>query len=155
MPELEIPELRTDFVFRRQPVAVPGDLRPIWRIGLVVQLLKKCCRHARSSLARIHVLSWGIRTKDSRLELQSLLQGSARPDSLIVRFEPYLNRAIDFAIGEGLVHRDGGKRIELTATGLQYANELDQLDGVYFVEKQFMDAIGQRITETLVSKIFT
>lgn len=108
MPRIEIPELDAAFVFRRRPVAIPGDLRPSWRIGLLVQLLRRCCRGGRSTLARLHVLSWGIRTKESRRQLQDALNGHAAPDCLIVRLEPFLNRAVDLAIGEDVtVHGEG------------------------------------------------
>ena len=154
MPEIEIPELSAAFLFRRRPVAIPGDLRPAWRIGLVVQLLRKCCRGGRSTHTRLHVLSWGIRTKESRRGLQEAISGHLAPDSLIVRFEPLLNRAVDFAIGEDLVRRVGGGKIQLTGAGNALADELESTDAIYVVEKQFMDAIGQRVTEAFVTHIF-
>jgi hypothetical protein len=152
--EFDIPELKTDFVFRRQPVAIPGDLRPGWRIGLLVLLIHTCCRSARTSLTRLHVLSWGIRTEDSRRTIQAAIEGGLSPDSLVVRFEPFLNRAVDFAIGEGIIRRSGGNRIELTAKGKTLALELTQAETAYLVEKRFMNTIRQHVTETLVDGIF-
>ena len=154
MPEFEVPELNAEFVFRRRPVAIPGDLRPGWRIGLVTLLLKKCCRSNRSSLSRLHVLSWGIRTRESRVALQSAVRGDLTPDALVVRVEPFLNRAVDFALGENLVRRVNGGKVELTPDGLSLANELEQSDSAFVLEKQFMGAIGQKVTETLVNRMF-
>ncbi|MEP6534296.1 MAG: hypothetical protein ABJF23_03190 [Bryobacteraceae bacterium] len=62
----DIPELKAEFVFRQRPVAIPGDLRIGWRIGLLVLLMNGCCKSGRTSLTRLHVLSWGIRTLESR-----------------------------------------------------------------------------------------
>lgn len=92
---------------------------------------------------------------ESRLELQRLVRAESNPDSILVRFEPYLNRAVDYAIGEGLLKRDKGKRIELTAIGKQLAKELVELDGPYHIERQFMDALGQKVTENLVNSMFS
>ncbi len=149
-----IPELDTEFLFRRRPVAVPGDLRPAWRIGLLVILLKRCCRQGKSSLTRLHVLSWGLRTKDSQGELIALIEGRSNPDSLVVRFDPAFNRAIDFAIGEGFVRRVDGARIELTPSGDLFAEEIAKSDDLYPVEKAFANELRQRVTETLVDSIF-
>lgn len=154
LTQFDIPELRTEFVFRRRPVAIPGDLRPGWRIGLLVLLLNRCCRSGRTSLTRLHVLSWGIRTKESRRALLAAVEGTLTPDSLIVRFEPFLNRAVDFAIGEELVRRLGGSRIELTSNGKKLAEELAKIETAFVVENQFMETIRHKVTETLVNRMF-
>lgn len=152
--KIEIPELKTEFLFRRRPVAIPGNLRPAWRIGLLTLLLNGCCRSARTSLARLHVLSWGVSTDENRYNLLNAVEGALTPDSLIVRFDPFLNRAIDFAIGEGLVRRCDGSKIELTSSGKSLANELLMTETIYVEEKRFISVIRLRVTETLVSHMF-
>lgn len=152
--DIEIPELKADFLFRRRPVAIPGDLRPAWRIGLLVLLLNNCCRSGRTSLARLHVLGWGIMTKENRRNLTSAIKGDMSPDTLIVRFDPFLNRALDFAIGEGLVRRNEGSKVELTLSGKNFAEELAQEETAYADEKQFIDSIRQEVTEALVNQMF-
>lgn len=151
---IEIPELKTEFFFRRRPVAIPGDLRPAWRIGLLVLLLNNCCRSSRTSLARLHVLGWGIRTKENQRKLKAAIAGNLTPDSLIVRFDPFLNRALDFANGEGLVCRHEGSKIELTLSGKKLAEELAQEETVYTDEKRFIHSIRQGVTEGLVKQMF-
>ena len=95
-----VPELDAEFIFRRRPVALPGDLRPTWRIGLLVLLLARGCRQQRSSLTRMHLLNWAARSEANHADLMGLIAGELSPDQLIVRFDPACNRAIDFAIGE-------------------------------------------------------
>ena len=151
---MAIPELDAEFLFRRRPVAVPGDLRPTWRIGLLVLLLKRCCRQSRSSLTRLHVLNWAVRTENNHQALIELVANARSPDSLIVRFDPAFNRAMDFALGEGLVRRVDGSRIELTSSGDAMADEIAKNEGLYSGEKTFVDEIRQRVTETVVDSIF-
>jgi hypothetical protein len=152
--QIDIPELKTKFLFRRRPMAIPGDLRPGWRIGLLVLLLNSCCRSGRTSLARLHVLSWGIRTKESRRALQAAIDGTLTPDSLVVRFDPFLNGAVDFAIGEELVRRSGGSKIELTPKGRELAVELEKIETAYVVERKFIAVISQSVTERMVDHMF-
>lgn len=149
-----IPELDVEFIFRRRPVALPGDLRPTWRIGLLALLLSQCCRGQRSSLTRVHVLNWAVRSEPNHEDLMSLVEGRLPPDALIVRFDPAFNRAIDFAIGEGLVRRVDGSRIELTDSGKAFANEISADPEVLLFEKRLASTIRQRVTETLVDNIF-
>ena len=149
-----VPELDAAFIFRRRPVALPGDLRPTWRIGLLVLLLSRCCRQQRSSLTRMHVLNWAARSEVNHADLTALIAGRLPPDQLIVRFDPACNRAIDFAIGEGLLKRVDGSRIELTESGKALAEEISKDSEVYVTEKKLAGAIKQKVSETLVDNIF-
>ena len=75
-------------------------------------------------------------------------------DALIVRVEPSLNRAVDFAIGEGLIKRLPHNRLQLTPIGVAFADDIERQDGLFATEKQLIAAIGMSITESLVSDIF-
>lgn len=150
----EIPELDAEFIFGRRPVALPGDLRPTWRIGLLVLLLNQCCRQQRSSLTRLHVLNWAVRSEANYEDLIALINGELLPDALIVRFDPAFNRAIDFAIGEGLVKRVDGARIELTNSGKDFAEDISKNSTIYIAEKKLLGTIRQKVSESLVDNMF-
>lgn len=154
MSDFGIPELDVPFVFARRPTAVPGDLRPLWRMNLVVLLLRKCCRSNRSSFARLHVLSWACLSEENRSTLLRVLNKTEDFDALVVRVEPSLNRAVDYAIGEGLLRRVGGDKFELTPHGVTSADELSALEDCLVPEKEFMTQLGKRVTETLVNELF-
>ena len=85
------------FRFTARPTAIPPDLRPVWRMTILVLFLQRCCRQGKSSLKKLHVLNWAIRHPASRQTLLDVLDGRARPDRAIVRFDPALNRALDLA----------------------------------------------------------
>jgi len=154
MNAIKISELDTAFSFQRRPASLPADLRPSWRIGMVLLLLRKCCRSNKSSLGRLHVLNWGVLSKDNRLALQKVIREDATADQLIVRIEPSLNRAVALAAGEGLVQRPNGEHIELTARGIHFADAIDATEGMYIVEKELMVSIGKRVSEKLIKQIF-
>jgi hypothetical protein len=146
--EIDLPELRTPFVFR------PADLRPAWRIGLIVLLIKNCCRSNRTTRSRLQVLSWGFRSAEARAQLQAAVDGRLSPESLVVRFEPFLIQAVDFAIGEGLLRRHGGDRLEMTQAGLRLAEELQADESAYSSEKTFIGVLRTRVSEDLVNRMF-
>jgi hypothetical protein len=82
------------------------------------------------------------------------VEGKVTPDSLLVRFEPSLNRAIDFAIGEGLIRRSSGSQILLSEQGRALAIELSRSESAYQTEKLFIDTVRFRITEKFVTAMF-
>lgn len=154
MAETFIPELNVPIVFRQRPVSLPGDLRPVWRIGLIVLLLRECCRGGRSSLRRLHVLSWTVRSSDATTTLLNAIDGEFPPDAVIIRIEPALNRAIDYAIGERLLRRGTKDRVELTPEGKEFADTILNDNLVLGREKRYVEEVGHAVTETFVMKMF-
>lgn len=159
MNELELPvspasELDTPFLFQRRPLSLPEDLRPSWRIALIVLLMSGCCRGGKSSRARLHVLSWSARSSESLQDLLAATTGDLNPRALVVRVDPFLDRAIDFAIGECLIESIGGKGLRLTNTGKAFATEIGGKADIFVLEKSFIQAVGHKVTEDVVTKMF-
>ena len=152
---ISIPELDAPFIFSRRPVDVPADLRPSWRIGLLILLLKNCCREGRARFTQLHVLNWGVRSEENRQALENALNGSVGVDSLLVRIEPSLNRAVDLAIGEGLVGKRSGDQIELRDSGRSLADEIERDATLYRTEKEFMQRIRKRVTSKFIDELFS
>jgi hypothetical protein len=154
MSDAIVDEVNVPFIFRSRPMPIPADLRPGWRLGMVVLLLRECCRRNKSSPTRLHVLSWASLTLENQAQLLDAVNGTRSPDSLLIRIEPSLNRAVDFCVGEGLVIRSGGNRYELSAAGIQLADELQARDDCFLAERRFMKQLGKRVTEDLIKSIF-
>lgn len=154
MAEPFIPELNVPIIFRQRPVSVPGDLRPIWRICLLIILLRKCCIGGKSSLRRLHVLNWAVRSPSVSTTLINAINGAFPPDAVIIRIEPALNRAIDLSIGEGLVHRGTKDRIELTSKGKEFADTILDTKLVLEQEKRFVEQVGYSVSEKFVKAMF-
>lgn len=155
MADIRIPELDTAFVFKSRPASLPSDLRPLWRVGVILLLLRKCCRSNRSSFGRLHVLNWGVLSKENRLTLQALIRNQATADQVLVRIEPSLNRAVALAAGEGLIERPDGDHLQLTDRGIKLADEIGRSEDLYAVEKELIASIGKQVSEKLVKQIFS
>lgn len=154
MSLISIPELEVPFVFRKRPVAIKGDLRPLWRISLVVMLMRKCCRQNRTSFARLHVLNWALLADANRNALLSVVNNETDPTGVLVRVEPFLNTAVNYAIGEELIRQENGNRLVLAPRGVSVADKLFQTEGVFETEKEFMNELGGKLTEGLVNDLF-
>lgn len=156
MNEISVNLFDDSFVFRSRPKAIPGDLRPLWRISVILLILELASRGGKSSLSRMHVLNWAIRTLENQQNLLQILNGTMSPNSIIVRIEPSLNRALEFAHSEGLIDYISGKRIQLSESGrVSVKIILDQQD-LLASERTFLTKIGKsKLTEKTIDKLFS
>lgn len=156
MTELSFEKLDIPFIFQSRPEAIPGDLRPLWRISIILLILQLASRGGKSSLSKLHVLNWAIRTDENRKELKQVIAGDISPDTIIVRIEPSLNRAIDFARGEGLLEYVTGNRVQLTPQGMIAVNRLLENENLFLEERLFLEELGKNgLTEKVVDRLFS
>lgn len=140
------------FELTPRPEPLPGDLRLAWGIALIVLMLGRS-RGKRASLQKLHFLAHSVRTRETRHEAQRVFDGAVRPSDFVVRFEPWLNRAIAFAKGAGLIELDRGKSAKLTKRGIETLEAVCVAEMVLTEEKAFIGAIGPRTTEDAIKKI--
>jgi len=140
------------FALTPRPEPVPGDLRVAWGIALVVLILNNS-RGKRASLQKLHFLAHSARTRQTRVEAQEVFARQRRPSDFVVRVEPWLNRAMAFARGAGLIDLEKGKSAKLTPRGLQVGEALYQNHTMCTEEKAFLQEVGNKATEAAVEKI--
>jgi hypothetical protein len=151
MSMVEFSEIfRVPYSFARRPVAVAADLRPLWRLGSICLILRNCWG-ASATLRQLHVLNWALRDGENRSVFLSALQ-DAPPVLPIVRIEPSLNRAVNFALGEALIAR-AANRLTLEPKGREFAKRIADTDDLFVQEKAFFAAIGKKVTEKIVERV--
>jgi hypothetical protein len=145
--------LERPFGFREQPVPTPAEYRPKWRTALVV-LLIDACYGRRASWHQLHVLNWASRSRTNQQAFERLKAGQAELGGAVVRYDPALDRAIDFALFDGLVERRSGEVLGLSPRGLATLVKLERLD-VLAPEREFLDhvsPVSQRFVDSLVPR---
>jgi hypothetical protein len=163
--------LNVPFTFHRRPRALPCSMRPVWRLHLLVLVLDHCWA-GKASLEQLHVLNWAIRSEETRQLFLQFIKGKRAPNQIIVRYDPSLSRAIDFAFAEKLVMRheqqlsllpdvdDEGKkspphRIVLSSKGKALVRTIMADEDAFVVERAFLNAIGRKVTQSQVDSLFT
>lgn len=134
---------------RAQPV--PGDLRINWGVALILMVLASS-RGQRCSLQKLHFLAHLSRTNQTRSETLEVLDRTRDPSALSVRIEPWVNRALAFAIAQGNATMKDGKAAALTDQGRAILDELSAMT-VLAEERAFLAKIGPRATEKVVDSI--
>jgi hypothetical protein len=144
-------KLDVPFRFNQRPSPVPGELRLTWGIALLL-LIVFYSRGKKTSLQKLHVLNWAVRSEGNRREFRAVLNREKSTFNFIPRVEPSVNRAIQFAIAEKLVIVDQGRRLTLTPKGLAAAREVNGSD-TFVAEKSFLEAIRAAATEKRMEEL--
>lgn len=141
--------------FTRRPMAIAAELRPDWKIGALLLILNLSSRAGKSSLKRLHILNWALRSAKNREEFEQVWGHQQPLFSFQFRFEPALGRAINLAVGENYVDWVGGDRIQITAKGKRWVAEILKDETVMQAERDFLTRIGKDITETIAAEMIT
>jgi hypothetical protein len=91
--------------------------------------------------------------RQTRQEAQEVFSGERPPSDLVVRVEPWLNRALAFAKGANLIELEKGKSAKLTDAGHRVCELLYRHPEMCAEEKAFLEAVGTKATERAVQKI--
>lgn len=148
LDSLDIP-----FIFQKRPIPIPADLRVDWRIATIILILYISCRNSRATLTKLHVMNWANRNNRGRELFLQLCAGELGPDNIIVRFEPWLNRAVDIALAEGLLQRIDGDRVELTSSGTIMAKEIIITEECFVQEREFLNTLRKSVSEAKLKNI--
>ena len=133
------------FSFSRKPVPIPALLRPELRIALTLLCLSRCWGE-RATRRHLHVLNWAVRTREAQLAFANVIAGNLRPDAAIVRFDPIMDRALQYAEGEKLVLA-GGDVVHLQTKGNAFLKLLYQDKDCLAQEKAFLSDFTKKFTK--------
>ncbi|PZV23333.1 MAG: hypothetical protein DCF12_19205 [Snowella sp.] len=141
------------FTFHQRPTPLEPQFRVIWGLSILVLILYICSRGKKSSVSRLHFLSWAVRSAENRENLIELLENRHSPLAALVQYDPSFDRAIKYALAEKLVETDNGKTIRLAPNGLTLVQQIIQTENCLKEEKDFLTQKAVLVTETQ-AKIF-
>jgi hypothetical protein len=110
-------------------------------------MLQVSSRGGKSSLKRLHLLNWAVRSPANRIRFKESRKATVPLFRFNVRFEPAFSRAIDLATGAKLVDWVGGDRIQLSAEGSDLAQRALREHGLLQQERDFFFELGKSVTE--------
>ena len=134
---------------------IAAELRPDWKIACLLLILERSSHGGKSSLRRLHILNWAVRSPRFRSEFERLRKDPLPLFGLSLRFEPAFSRAIDLAVGEGFVEWVAGDRLKITSRGKRWLSEIENDQSAMQAEREFLASIGKSVTESLASRILS
>jgi len=72
---------------------------------------------------------------------------------MAVRFDPFLNRAIAYAIAEKLISTTDGNHVRIEPLGEKLVSEIEE-SGSFLEEIVFLKGVGRAVTEAIASRLF-
>jgi hypothetical protein len=139
------------FEFRAQPEPVPPALRADRRVGLLLLLIAKS-HGAGASWKGLQVLSWAVRSPDHTELLLGFATADTSPDRPVVRIEPALDRAIDLAVGLGLVEQKSARVFRLTPAGKDAVKAIEA-SSAFAVERELLERFKGKVTQREVARL--
>jgi hypothetical protein len=152
--ESAVPSIQRPIRFTRRPQAIAPDFRKDWKIALLLLILELSSRAGKSSLKRLHVLHWAVRTDAHQHQFEQTRQIDAPLFAFKVRLEPAFSRAIELAEAQKLVEWVEGDRVQITELGRSFVKNMGQHD-VMKEETAFLKRIGKSITESEAMTLMT
>ena len=143
------------FRFKRRPMPIAAELRPDWKMATLLLILHLSSIGGKSSLKRLHILNWAVRSARHRAEFEQVRDRLSPLFGFQFRFEPALARAIDLAVGDGLVEWVGGDRLKNTTKGKRWIEQIEKDESLFQDERAFLKRIGKTITESMASEMIS
>lgn len=136
-------------------MAIAPDFRKDWKIALLLLILDISSRGGKSSLKRLHVINWAVRSERHQRQFEETKDAHSPLFAFKVRFEPAFSRAIEFAEAQKLITWVEGDRVQLTQTGKTLADAIKKNDEILKPEKTFLARVGKSVTEPGAVKLLT
>jgi hypothetical protein len=124
----------------------------MYKIGLLVLILKLCCRGDRSNLLKLHLFSWALTSEKNMQKLRDYINSNFQTEMSVWGIEPALNRGLQLAVADGICEIIDGKSYKLTEKGLKFYEIINEDIDLFSIEKSFLSFIGKsKITDTRIN----
>ena len=127
-----------------------AEYRPLYKVVQLLLILSICSRGGKSSIIRLQLFNWTLKSEHRQQRLLEVSQNGVL-EIEVWGLDPALNAAIQFAIGERLV-KQSESTISIEDKGKEFLNNVLE-DDLVLEELEFLNSIGKKITEGMVSKI--
>lgn len=149
MHKIEIPYgviNKISFNHRAEPV--PANLRPIFRISIILLVLKINCKNQSASLLKIQFFNWVLKSES----LQKFIKVKGSYNSIfsidIIHLDPMVNLSLKYAIAEGLITTTDNLKYKLTDKGNEFIKKIIESDDrILSSVIEILDFIGKRVSE--------
>jgi len=147
LPFEEIKEIR----FNRKRIPIPPEMRPMYKISQIILILKLSSTKQTASLLKLQLFNWGLQNE---ARCNRLLKLKETNDFPIIRFDPFLNRALNYGVGMGILSfKQNTGKFSLTEKGEELANRIIS-ESVLLEQIKFLNAIKKSLSDTYILRIF-
>lgn len=141
----------SDIVFDAKPDAVPFNYRISYKVTQLCLILRICGRKDSCSQIKLHMISFALISKDYMQKLVDFAEG--RSCIPIVRFDPSVNSALNYAVAYGLIEQQKNAKYNLSKRGRQFVEQILIVGDLMVVEINELKSITKKLTESKINEI--
>ena len=142
-----------DIILYCKDDAVPYNYRISYKVSLICLIIGECCGKKGCSATKLQMIDSAVSTNKRRKELLVIANGTALSEITLVRFDPAISRAINYALADQLIYRQGNGMFRLKEKGHSLVNKIYKNSELMIVEKDFFVALSNRLTEEIIGNI--
>lgn len=139
-------------IFEAKPDAIPYNYRISYKISIICLIISVCCGRRGCSLIKMHIIGSALTDNRFKQKLMKFLKSHLQC-GLIVRFDPALNRALEYAIADEMIIQQGNGTYKLTEKGKKLAKEISNDEKIFKSEKETLNEISLSLTEERIKEI--
>lgn len=149
MAEIDFPfQAIKRLTFCPRPQPLPASLRPIYRIALILLILKTNCRGKTASMLKLQFFNWLLKSSSLQDLNDKKIVNECEFTLERIHLDPMVNLALNYAISEKLISITGNSKYKLTDKGNKFISLiLQEGQSVLAKERDFLMQIGQRVSE--------
>lgn len=140
--------INNDIIFDPKADAVPFNYRISYKVSLICLIMNKCCGKKGCSAIKMQMVSFATVSTKGQEELLKALENDSK--SNIVRFDPAINRAINYALYDDIIYRQGNGLYRLTARGKAMSTKIYADKLLMRSEKEFLNILTTKLTEEYI-----
>ena len=146
--------LKIKLSFAKRPIPIPAEYRPMYKIALIVIILKYCCIGESANLTKLHLFSWALSSEENMNEIIKNIENGFQDEFAVWGVDPSLNRALQLAVAENICEIQNGKKYKLTHKGNKFFEMIESDKFLFDIEKSFLINVGKKsITDRLLESI--
>lgn len=138
-------------VISNKPYSIPIEMRPLWRISLLIASIATLGGEKRYlSVKKANMLVWMLIRQSRWDEYENYLFGRSM-DLPLVSTDTATYKAVEFALAKGLISLDSG-RLHLSDSGVELYQLLVENE-IMTSERTFLENVGKKLTDDKVRAI--
>lgn len=143
-----------EIIFENKAIAVPYNYRISYKVSQLCLILHLCSHRSGCSLIKLHMISIALTTEEDGKLLMDFIQEKLANYTL-VRFDPAVNRALMYALAEGIVFQQQNGLFRLTSKGKSFVESIIKDNTLMAKEKNYLTSISSKLSEQKIKWLMT
>lgn len=142
-----------DIIFDAKADAVPYHYRITYRVALICMIIGKCCGKKGCSAIKLQIICSSTESPKAQAELFNLVEQRIVSETTIIRFDPAVTRAINFALYDNLIFRQSNGLYRLSDKGKQLLDVIYKDNELMQQEKALFSQLKGRLHEDIIERL--